>query len=179
MSRAFRTYVDIVLFRKGPEDLPVSQPLLFITIILNVIVGLTLGSAIPLPEYNRIAVTAFETVFVLAWYWALLRVAGRPERFLQTSTAVFGYQTILLPAYLFVTWLFGSQPMDAPPKVHVIFALLLLAAWTLAVGSRIIRSATQWPTAACVALMLLQAVLGQLLIGALLPEAAVTPAPTS
>lgn len=172
IARAFRTYVGIVLFRKGPEDLPVSQRLLVITIGANMLLGLVFGSVMPLPETNRLGVAAVETVFLVAWYWALLRFAGRPERFLQTTSAIFGHQTILLPAFMFVTWLYLSQPKDAQMQVHVILPLIGLALWTLAIGTRIVRSATQWPTAACVALMLLQALVGQVLVLSLFPEAA-------
>ena len=172
IARAFRTYVGIVLFRQGPEDLPVSQLLLFITIAANVLLGLAFGALLPTPDHNRIGVAAVETLFLVAWYWALLRFAGRPERFLQTSSAVFGHQTILLPAFMFVTWLYMSQPKGGQIQPYVVVPLVALAIWTLAIGSRIVRSATQWPMPACVGLMLLQAVLGQILVLSLFPEAA-------
>jgi hypothetical protein len=174
IGRAFRTYLDIVLFRKGPEDLPVSQTLLIITIAANVLLGLALGTVVPLPDHNRVGVAAVETVFLLAWYWALLRFAGKPERFLQTTSAVFGHQTVLLPVFMLVTWLYLDQPKGAPVQPLVLIALITMAVWTLAIGSRILRAATQWPMAICIAAMLLQAVSGQILVLTLFPEAAAT-----
>jgi len=142
------------------------------TVAANVFLGLALGAVVPLPEHNRIGVAAVETAFLLAWYWALLRFVGRPERFLQTTSAMFGYQTIMLPAFILVTWLYFDQQKGAQVHPVVLLALFLLALWTLGIGARILRSATQWPMALCVAAMLLQAIAGQFLVLALFPEAA-------
>ena len=47
------------------------------------------------------ALLLLDTVFLYVWYAALLRLAGRPERTLQTVTAVFGFRIILaVPLFL-------------------------------------------------------------------------------
>jgi hypothetical protein len=166
-------YIDIVLFRRGPEDLPASSTLLWLTIAINVLLGLLLGSLIPLPGGNRVAMALAEAAFVLAWYWALMRIAGRPERFLQTSSAIFGFQTILLPAFMVATWLYLSQQKADQLQLPVVFFIVALAVWTLAVNSRIVRAATEWPLFACVVLVLLQALVGQVVILGLFPDAVV------
>ncbi len=43
------------------------------------------------------ALLAVEVSFMLLWYALLLRLVGRRERFLQTATAVFGFQLLLAP----------------------------------------------------------------------------------
>src|SRR5688572_15573341 len=98
------------MFRKGPEDLPASSTLLFVTIAANVLLGLALSSALPLPEHNRIAVAVVGALFLCGWYWGLVRLAGKPERFVQTATAIFGFQTVLLPAFMAVRLMYPDQP---------------------------------------------------------------------
>jgi hypothetical protein len=169
-ARAFRTFLDIVLFRQGPEDLPVSQSLLFITIAANVLLGLAFDAALPRSEFNRIPLAIAEVAFVIAWYWALLRIARRPERFLQTVTAVFGVSIIALPVYTLAQYLVvGHKPDDLP--AYVLMFGLTIEVWLIAVNARILRSATQWPMAACVAVMLLRTAVWVVVVRLLFPEA--------
>lgn len=159
-----------MLFRRGPEDLPVSQSLLFITIAANVLLGLAFDAALPRPEFNRIPLAIAEVAFVLAWYWALLRIARRPERLLQTATAVFGVSLIALPVYTLAQYLVvGHQPDDLPATV-LLFGLTI-EVWLIAVNARILRSATQWPIAACVAMMLLRTAVWVVVLRLVFPAA--------
>ncbi|MET0290937.1 MAG: hypothetical protein ABW136_01150 [Steroidobacteraceae bacterium] len=173
IGRIIRTYVDIVLFRSGPEDLPASQALLIITIAANVFLDFAASTALPMPgDTNQLIVAVVQVAFVLAWYWALLRLAGKPERFLQTATAGFGIQLVLGPLLVLVA-LAAPEPLaGAQTPGWIALPLVVLGVWVLAVGSRIVRAATQWPMAICVAATLLQAVLGRLLIFGLFPEVA-------
>jgi hypothetical protein len=111
----------------------------------------------PVVDDNRIALIAVDTLLGVAWYWVVLRLAARPERFLQTTTAIFGYQTILAPALGAATWLFVQYMQDPVWQVPVALVLFALAIWTLSVNGRILRAATGWPQFSCVALVLLQA----------------------
>jgi hypothetical protein len=170
LARAFRTYLDIVLFRRGPEDLPVSQTLLFLTIAANVLLGLAFDALLPLPEYNRIPLAVAEAVVTAGWYWALLQLARKPERFLQTASAIFGISIVLLPLYTFAKWLtLGHKPDDMPPLVMGV--ALLVQVWVLAINSRILQSATQWPLAACIGVTLLREVVLLMVLTALFPDA--------
>lgn len=159
-----------MLFRKGPEDLPVSQTLLLITIAANILLGLAFDSALPRPEFNRIPLAVAEAAFVLAWYWALLRIARHPERFLQTATAVFGIAIVVLPVYTLAQYLVvGHKPEDLPAVV-LLFGLAI-EVWLIAVNARILHAATQWPIAACVAVMLLRTAVWVVILRLVFPEA--------
>ena len=170
LARSFRTFLDIVLFRQGPEDLPVSQSLLFVTIAASILLGLAVDALLPLPEFNRIGVAAVEAIFNAAWYWALLQVARRPERFVQMASAFFGVSIVMLPLYTLAKWLtIGHEPKDLPPLV--MFVGLVVQIWLLAVNARILQSATQWPLAACIGVMLLREVVLLMLVAAMFPDA--------
>lgn len=173
IGRIIRTYVDIVLFRQGPEALPVSQTLLFITIAANVLLDSAASAVLPMPGVeNPVFIALVQVAFVLAWYWASLRIAGKPERFLQTATAVFGIQVVLGPVLVLILALSPQTAIDPQTPPWVVLPMAVLGMWVLVVGSRILRAATQWPMGICVAVTLAQAVMGRLLISGLFPEVA-------
>jgi hypothetical protein len=108
--------------------------------------------------------------FTLAWYYGLLRVAGRPERTLQTSTAVFGYQAVLTPLLLVSEWLMRRFAQDATWQLPVALMWLILVGWVIAANSQIVRAALEWSVGASVGLVILQIIAGQLLLYALFPQ---------
>lgn len=171
LLEAARLYTEIAVFRRGPEDLPVSAVLLLLTIVAFLLVTLGLGSVMPAPAGNRIDLLILGAAFVLACYWVVLRLAGRPERFLQTLTAVFGFQLVLAPINVGFRTLFQRYATTEPLSLPVWFMLLgvLLAVWTLAINGRILRSATGWPLFSCIALVVLQELLGVVVILSIVP----------
>ena len=167
-----RLYTDIALFRRGPEDVPVSAVLLAVTVIAYMFVSLALSLVMPITGGDRIGLIALDASFGVAWYWVVMRLVGRPERFLQTATAIFGYLTILQPAFDGAMWLFLRFMKDPVWQLPASLLLLALAIWTLAADSRILRSATGWPLISCVALVILQAVMSRLVIVSVFPDSA-------
>jgi hypothetical protein len=108
------------------------------------------------------------TLFTLLWYVLLLRLAGRPERTLQTTTAVFGFQTVLAPLAIGCSWLSRRFSPDSPWQVPIICVVLLLLAWMIAANSYIVRAALEWSATSSVVLVILQNLAGSLLLFALL-----------
>lgn len=164
MLRNFRLYLDIALFRRGPEDLPVSVSLLLVTILGTVVLsllGAQLPSADPAARFdNVLGLTVTETALEVAWYWALLRLAGRPERLIQTGSAIFGVQLLVSAVVLVLIALsiLTQGPTESLPALAglLVFALSI---WLLVVHVRIVQAATQWPTFKVVASVLAQTVL--------------------
>lgn len=172
MLSLVRLYADIALLRRGPEALPASAFLLFGTMIANFVVNFivsTLLPPIPGPWHLQLAV---DIVFTFAWYVVLMRLFSKPERFLQTTTAVFGYQTVLAPVWIATAWLAGRFQEDDAWLVPIAVVGLGMLAWVLAANGRILRSALDQPMPVCVSLALLQTVAGQLLLLGLFPPPA-------
>jgi hypothetical protein len=110
MRALLALFRDIVLCRRGPDELPVSRGLLaallftyaagnFVQARLS---GWTLKGVAPL--------VMVEIVMLLAWVWALLVFFGKRPRFTQTMTAVIGIAlalTVLDIALLLVDSLVG------------------------------------------------------------------------
>jgi hypothetical protein len=142
VQQFLRIFLDIVLWRKGPQDLPGSALLVWLTLAAYVAV-----SAVQILLLDESGVVWFfflvvDPVMLAAWLWLVLKVFGRLERFPQTMSAVYGTGALLglavyLPLQIFVTGLgFGAASGLAQAVglgLVVVFAL---------VTGRIIKLAT-------------------------------------
>lgn len=130
--------VGILVLRAGPQHLPASANAMVLatglyaaTAAVNIYAGsqtpdrpgLTLAMAVLLP-------------FFLAW--GVLRLAGKPQRYIQTVTALFGVGALLalvnLPVLMF-------EP-DATPPPAMLLALVAFF-WHFAVNGHIWRNALE------------------------------------
>ena len=168
MKEIIRLFTQIALLRRGPQDLPASMLLLVLTITGYLCVNFQVSSALP-PDEDWQGPLLVDALFTLVWYVALLRLLGRPERMLQTVTAVFGFQTVLSPLLIACTWLMRRIGEDAAWQLPVTCAGLLLLAWLIAANSHVLKAALEWPGPASVALVILQMVAAWLLVFALFP----------
>src|SRR5215510_16527222 len=132
MGEFIRLYTQIALLRRGPQDLPASPLLLVLTVAAFLVVNFVVSSVLP-PDSRWGESLLVATLFTLLWYVLLLRLAGRPERTLQTTTAVFGFQTVLAPLVVGCGWLirrFGEVlPLQLPlPSTALLFPYSALVA---------------------------------------------------
>jgi hypothetical protein len=142
VQQFLRICLDIVLWRRGPQDLPASNLLLAIAVAAYIAV-----SAVQLALLGETAATWFfflviDPLLLGGWLWLVLRLHGHAERFLQTAAAVFGTGALLglglyLPLQLIITGL-GYDPTSGLAQF---FALVLVVVFALVTG-RIIKLAT-------------------------------------
>jgi hypothetical protein len=168
MTDLIRLFTEIALLRRGPQDVPASPLLLALTVCGYLAVTLVLGALLP-PDAHWWQEPLIDTVFTLLWYVALLRVLGRPERTLQTTTAVFGLQTVLSPLLIATEWLARRFSQDSSWQVPITCAWLLLVIWLIAANSHVVKAALEWSATSSVALVILQTLVGGLLFFALFP----------
>ncbi len=138
MSVLFRLFWEICIFKKGPEDVPVSQSLLFILLTFNLILELSLGLSIyPFLQSLLLSLISFITLLVLSYFWLLLH--KHSSRLLQTLTAFIGVNlltNVLLFLPLTLSWRSGMLTDNS-------FAFINLAAliWILSIYAHIYRHA--------------------------------------
>jgi len=166
MREVVRLYTQIALLRRGPQDLPASTLLLALTIVAYLAINLLMNGLAPPPGPATKATAAeahsfpaqllLDTAFTLAWYVVLLRLARRPERTLQTSTAVFGFQIVLTPLLFTASWLWLRFSPDQAWAVPTELFEIIVVVWIIAANSFIVKSALEWSGGACVALVILQ-----------------------
>jgi hypothetical protein len=164
MKDLVRLFADIALLRRGPEDLPASLALLLATLAAFFLANLALNSVFPPLPGPWLGQLVVAIGFTLVWYALLLAAVRRKERFLQTATALFGYQTVLAPLWIAAVWMVGRYRDDPPMLFPVSLVGLAVLIWTLTVNVRILRSALEWPIGSCVAIVVLQTVARELLL---------------
>jgi hypothetical protein len=168
MKEILRLFMQIALLRRGPQDLPASRLLLALTVIGYLAVNLVVESALQ-PDYHWSGPLLADAAFMLLWYIGALRLAGRPERILQTVTAIFGFQGVLSPLLIGSEWLMRRFHDDATWQAAVTCMGLLLLAWLIAANSHIVKQALEWSGTASVALVILQIVAGWVVVFTLFP----------
>lgn len=171
MMDLLRLYGQIALLRRGPQDVPASPVLLAGTVLAFFAVNAAVSVLLPPFPGPWLLHLLVEVLFLLAWYAVLLRALKKPERFLQTVTALFGYQLVLSPLLIASSWLvqrFQQQP-DSTLLLPVLVMALGLAIWLIAAGGHIVKAALEWAMPASVALVILQVLAGQMLLFAIFP----------
>lgn len=173
-----RAFVGIARFRKGPEDVPASISLLGFAIGGAILLRVLLLGVLPLPAEagNPVLVIGIGVGVTLAFLWLLLQLARHPERYVQTTSAVFGYQMVMAPVLIGTGWLFLTAGEGSPWYLPAILLRMVVEVWALAVAARILRSATGWPLFACVSLAIANELLTYLVIAGIAAPAA-TPVP--
>lgn len=180
MAAILKLYLDIALLRRGPEDVPASRGLLWATLVAFVALNALLTLAFqPAPD-SWMAQLLVSAGFTLLWYRLLLGLFGRPERYMQTVTAVLGFGCIVTPLIVPAAGMLAPYAKDPTRAMPWLLLLLPLAGYLIYVSARILRAAIERPMFQCVMLVLLQTFLEPLimvtLFGAEVPAGAAGPA---
>jgi hypothetical protein len=142
VQQFLRIFLDIVLWRRGPQDLPASRVLVGLTLAAYVLVGVVQLALLDEPAVEWLMFLVVDPAMLTATVWLLLRLYGRTERFQQTASAVLGTGALLgvvlyLPLQILVTGL-GFEPASPVAQVS---GLLLVVVFVLVTG-RILKLAT-------------------------------------
>lgn len=97
MLQFARVFLNIALLRRGPQDLPASKFLLALLIALAVLANLAVSLAFDLDVPRTLERSLLAAALGLVLTAAILSVAGRPRRFLQSSTAMVGAELVIAP----------------------------------------------------------------------------------
>lgn len=158
-----RMYLDIALWRRGPQDLPAVGILLPLTIAAYVLISVALGEALPALRAGWVPQVLADTAFVSLWYWALLALARRRERYLQTAAALFGLQCVLAAPSILSAWLLQRFAHD-PAWLAVSYACAIsVLIWTVAAIGHVLRAALERSLGVCVILAFAQMLVEELL----------------
>lgn len=169
MLTFLKPFVDIVLWRKGPQDLPASAMLLLLTLAAYVAVSALQLLAAGESGRHVLLYLVVDPLLLLGLIWVVLAMFRRRERFAQTASAVLGAATLLslllaLPLQLVA----GGRAAAEPGPLAALFALLLLVVFVLVI-SRIVRLATDGNLFAGLAVVITYVLLMESLAAALRP----------
>lgn len=157
----FGVVIDIVLLRRGPEHLPASPTLLLTVMALFAVVASLVSSQVAGTDPNWPIELAVALVMIPLWYRLALLIAKKPERFLQTVTAMFGVLLLFAPlAVPAIAALMAQQEAyettKVPPSAMLSFIVIGLVVWRFVIYVRIVRAAFEWSVLPAVLLVLAQ-----------------------
>ena len=137
----FKLFLDICLFRKGPQDIPLSRFLLVLTLMFTLSTSMLL-SWVEVEFFQAILQSICATLLLVGFIFSMLRMAGKMTRFPQSLIAALaadGMITALAIPLVLVS--------VALPEWQAAVSLLLLAMmlWELAVLGHIIQQAMGFP----------------------------------
>ena len=95
MWKLLQTFVDIALWRKGPQDLPASRFLLQLALAGYVASSFVQIQLLDLRLRTAFIIVGVDVAMMMLWLWVVLAFFGRSQRFIQTLTAMFGVGTLL------------------------------------------------------------------------------------
>lgn len=135
-------FIEICLFRKGPQDTPASPLLLWLSLAAYLLVGIVLlGLEAEWPL--AVVESAVELLILLGFLWLVLMLNGKPQRWQKAATAMLGSDVVISAlAIPLVAWMIFVP--DAPGIHLILFAMML---WHVAVVAHILRHALSkpWP----------------------------------
>lgn len=95
MKQFLRIFLDIVLWRRGPQDLPASGLLLALTVAAYLAVSVVQLAMFDESVANWLFYLVLDPLLLGGWTWLVLRILGHRARLLQTASAVFGANAVL------------------------------------------------------------------------------------
>lgn len=142
MPQFLKVFLDIVLWRRGPQDLPASPLLLGLCGIAYALVSVVQLAMLDEPAGAWLVFVVLDPLLLTAGIWLLLRLFAKRQRFLQTATAVLGTGALLgVALFLPVQFLLGSLGYGPESTVAGLMALVLVVVFALVTG-RILWLAT-------------------------------------
>jgi hypothetical protein len=169
VGELIRLYSQIAVLRRGPQDVPASVLLLAATIGGYFLINFVIDAALPSSDTPWLPRLLLDVAFTLTWYVLLLKLVRRPERILQTTTAVFGFQAVLSPVLVVSEWLALRYQHDALWQLPCSLIALVLLIWLIAANGHVVKAALEWSGAASVALVILQVLVENLLVLSISP----------
>lgn len=155
-------FIDVCLFKRGPQHVPASRFLLVLSLIAYALVGEVLLS-VEADWWVAALQVAVEAVLLLAFTGVVLFLAGRSARYLQTATALLATDAVIsTPGALILYWWLANPAVRAFQMA--LFALMI---WHIAVVGHILRHALSRPLLHGVLLAVLYVVISYQIMNAI------------
>ena len=142
MQQFLKVFLDIVLWRRGPQDLPNSGLLVVLTLVAYELVNLVQIALMEVSIAELLLYLVIDPLLLMGGLWLVMMLYGRKDRWAQTVSAVLGCTALMaLVVSVPMVLLVGPRMAGNPPAALQLLALALVIAFILVVG-RIIQLAT-------------------------------------
>lgn len=149
MNPLVKVFIDLCLFRLGPQELPASAWLRNLSLILYFVLGATLSMTIESVD-SSLKSAILDTLFLALLAIVPLYFMGKSSRINQTLTAIYGSGTLFNLAIAPLAILYFVLDQQAGPLIAV--SIAMLGFWNLAVLGNILRHAFNLPLIAGIAI---------------------------
>jgi len=142
VQQFLKVFLDIVLCRRGPQDLPNSLLLVVLTLVAYELVNLVQIALMEVSIAELLLYLVVDPLLLMGGLWLVMMLYGRKDRWAQTVSAVLGCTALMaLVVSVPMVLLVGPRMAGNPPAALQLLALGLVIAFILVVG-RIIQLAT-------------------------------------
>jgi hypothetical protein len=140
----FKTFLEIILFRRGPESVPHSSALFVIVVAIWLMVGVVGIAAADSYSGSALLVDLILTITAFTLYALVINAFGKSERIIRALTAILGCGAVFGAAlfgsrWLLSIWLGEDQIITAAQLI------LLWLLWSILVEGHIIAGAIERP----------------------------------
>lgn len=134
-------FIELALLRRAPQDLPPSPALFLLVLLVGLGAGLLLAITAGVGLGSGLLQSLLDLALILGALSLALRLLGRPQRFLQTATALVGVDSLITLMALLPVGL--ARPAEADSSLLALAGLLflLLVAWSVLATGHILRHA--------------------------------------
>ncbi len=136
-----RSWLEQILMRRTPQDDRLSLSALVLALLAYLLMDLfqaLSGSAFA----EAVAMSLVDTALLVLFAWAVLALADKKIRLLQTLTALAGTNALLgLLGLPLIQQAAQAHQLGVEPSLELAFAGLLLLTWSIAVQAHIFRHA--------------------------------------
>lgn len=173
IRRWLQSWLEQCLLRRAPQADPVSGTALGWSILAYVTMDLLQARASS-GWQTSVGMTTLDTLVMVLFSWAVLRLTNKTARYVQTLTALAGTGTVLgLLGLPLIQQVARAHPDDGPAGMLVLGWLMLLV-WSISVQAHIYRHALSIRYGAGLLVAGLQMVLVIILLETLFPQLAGT-----
>ena len=170
LSAYLNLYSKLFLMQIGPQDVPASKALFWITLAILLFGGMVIGSHTYSITLN-LAINLFDAALFAVFIFIILIVKGYPNRFIQTAAASFGvcalFYILLLPALLMMEGGFLAE--NNPILVVAFLYQISLFVYSVFVFANILSHALSTSRSIGIALAFIYYLVSFLLINNLFP----------
>ena len=142
MHQFIKVFLEIILWRRGPQDLPASRFLVWVTLAAYLMVSVAQLALLNEPAATWLFFLVVDPLLLMSTVWLVLKLYGRSARYNQTISAVLGCSALLgLLVYLPLHMVLIGNLAESNSGAAQLAALFEVTVFVLVMG-RIIERAT-------------------------------------
>ncbi len=142
MGHWLTTFINLCKLKTGPQDLPLSRELMYVSVFAYWLMGVVL-TLVNQTFGQAVFLSLVQTIILVFICKIVLWIAKKPERSLQTLTALAGSGALIaLLAWPLLMWM-GQAEITGEHPLAILWLLLVI--WETVVIGHIFRHALEIP----------------------------------